>query len=330
MSTHTNRPSTAALVAAVASAAMLALPVWGATLRGTATLQDGSVRLSDLFDPVDHDRVIGPAPEPGGRIVVEAAQLAAIARQFNVEWRPASPSERTIVERPGSAFPRAQMMAALQAALAVAGVPTDADIELPVYAAPMVPPDGSAEPEVGQVDYEPVSGRFTALLSVTANGMAPAHARLSGRVQPMVEIPVAARRIMVGDVVTPADIQVSRIRASGVRANVVQWPAQAIGMSLLHAVSAGAPLPMADLGRPVLVHKNSVVTMQLDSPGLSLSAQGVAAEDGALGERIRVINPASRAVVVAEVMGPGRVRVEAGQPTILPPGANIPARLAAR
>ena len=30
------------------------------------------VRLSDLFDGVDADRVIGPAPQPGGRITVEA------------------------------------------------------------------------------------------------------------------------------------------------------------------------------------------------------------------------------------------------------------------
>lgn len=325
-----NRPSTASLIAAVASAAMLALPALGATLRGTVTLQDQSVRLSDLFEPVEADRVIGPAPEPGGRVVVEAAQLAAIARQFNVDWRPSGTNERGVIERPGSAFPRAEAMAALQAALAVAGIPSDADIEMPVYVPPMVSPDGSALAEVGQLDYEPISGRFTALLSVTANGMTPAHVRLSGRVQPMVEIPVATRRIMVGEVLAPDDLRVMRIRANGVRANAVQWPAQAMGMALLHAVSAGSTLSMTDLGRPVLVHKNSLVTMQLDSRGLSLSAQGMAAEDGGLGERIRVINPTSRMVLAAEVMGPGRVRVEAGQPTQLAPGAAVPSRMASR
>jgi hypothetical protein len=45
---------------------------------------------------------------------------------------------------------------------------------------------------------------------------------------------------------------------------------------------------------------------------------------------IRVVNPASRAVVTAEVTGPDRVRVTGGQPTILAPGASVPARLAAR
>ena len=322
--------STPALLAAVASAAMLALPALGATLRGVATLHDPSVRLSDLFEGAGHDLVIGPAPEPGGRLVVEAAQLAAIARQFDVNWRPVNNTEHTVIDRPGMALPRADAMAALQTALAVAGIPADADVQLPVYVPVMVPPDGSAVPEVGQVDYDPVSGRFTALLSVTALGMNPVQARLSGRVQPMIEIPVATRHMLAGDVITPEDIHVARLRASGVRADVAQWPAQAIGMALRHNVAAGSPMPLADLGHPVLVRKNSAVMMLLDAPGLSLTAQGIAAEDGGRGELIRVLNPASRAVVTAEVTGPDRVRVTGGQPTILAPGASVPARLAAR
>jgi flagella basal body P-ring formation protein FlgA len=101
-------------------------------------------------------------------------------------------------------------------------------------------------------------------------------------------------------------------------------------MALRHNVAAGSPMPLADLGHPVLVHKNSAVVMVLDAPGLSLTAQGIAAEDGGRGELIRVVNPASRAVVTAEVTGPDRVRVTGGQPTILAPGASVPARLAAR
>ncbi len=35
-------------------------------------------------------------------------------------------------------------------------------------------------------------------------------------------------------------------------------------------------------------------------------------EAGALGDRIRVLNPASHAVVLAEITGAGRVRIEPG------------------
>jgi len=65
----------------------------------------------------------------------------------------------------------------------------------------------------------------------------------------------------------------------------------------------------AEITRPSMVVKGATVQMVLDSPGIAVSAQGQAMEAGAIGERIRVLNPVSRAVVEAEVIGPDRVRV---------------------
>jgi flagella basal body P-ring formation protein FlgA len=62
--------------------------------------------------------------------------------------------------------------------------------------------------------------------------------------------------------------------------------------------------------------------MHLATGGLALTAQGQAMEDGNLGERIQVQNPASRAVLEAEVTGPGRVRVAPGSQPLL----HAPAR----
>jgi flagella basal body P-ring formation protein FlgA len=74
-----------------------------ATLRTMTTLHASVVRLSDLFDDAgaNADRVLGPGPGAGGRIVVEAAQLGAIARQFGVDWRPGSSADRAVLDRPG-------------------------------------------------------------------------------------------------------------------------------------------------------------------------------------------------------------------------------------
>ena len=69
-----------------------------ATLRTVTTLHAPTVRLSDLFEDAgaNADRVLGPGPGAGGRIVVEAAQLGAIARQFGVDWRPTSSADRAV------------------------------------------------------------------------------------------------------------------------------------------------------------------------------------------------------------------------------------------
>src|SRR5690349_14875978 len=87
-----------------------------ATLRTYTTLHVSTVRLSDLFDGIDTkaDRVLGPGPGPGGRIVVEAAQLGAIARQFGVEWRAGSSADRAVLERLGRPLRRDDVMDAIK------------------------------------------------------------------------------------------------------------------------------------------------------------------------------------------------------------------------
>ena len=104
--------------------AVLALCLGGAhaeaaTLRTMTTLHAPVVLLSDLFDDAgaNAQRVLGPGPGAGGRIVVEAAQLGAIARQFGVDWRPASSADRAVLDRPGRPLRRDDVLDAVRTAL---------------------------------------------------------------------------------------------------------------------------------------------------------------------------------------------------------------------
>jgi flagella basal body P-ring formation protein FlgA len=63
---------------------------------------------------------------------------------------------------------------------------------------------------------------------------------------------------------------------------------------------------------PTQINRGEPVRMQLQVGGLSLNGQGLALESGAAGERIRVRNLSSQAVLEAEVVGPGLVRVVPG------------------
>ena len=82
--------------------AVLGMPMRpdAATLRTMTSLHAPTVRLSDLFDDAGDkaNLVLGPGPAAGARIVVEAPQLAAIARQFGVDWRPASSADRAVLD----------------------------------------------------------------------------------------------------------------------------------------------------------------------------------------------------------------------------------------
>jgi flagella basal body P-ring formation protein FlgA len=285
-----------------------------ATLRTMTTLHAPVVLLSDLFDDAGPNapRVLGPGPGAGGRIVVEAAQLGAIARQFGVDWRPGSSADRAVLDRPGHPLRRDDVLDALRTALVGAGASTDCDIELAGFTPPLVPFESDPHPAVSDLDYDTNAGRFSAVLSVTGTGMDPIHLRVAGRVDDTVELPVSTTRLPAGSVLRADDVHIARVHMTLVRGEVARRPGDAVGMQLKRQIAPGMPLPLAEMTRPSLVQKGATVLMALDSPGIALTAQGQALEPGAIGERIRVLNPMSHAVVEAEVIGPDRVRVAPG------------------
>ena len=290
---------------------LLPITAHAAILRPIAELRGPVIRLSDLFDDLGTapDRPLGTAPSPGGRLVVEAPQLAAIARQFAVAWKPASSADRIVLERPGRPLARDPALQAVRAALTAIGVGDDCEITLDGFASPLVPVDSDPVPLVSRLVHDKDSGKFTATLSVAADGMEPAQVRITGRADLMLLLPVTTGRLNAGTVLQARDLRPGRVRASLVHGDVAEQPAEALGKELRHSVQAGQPLKRADLAPPALVLKGHSIQMTLQTAGLTLIGQGQALESAGLGEHVKVLNPMSQAVLDAEVVGAGQVRV---------------------
>jgi flagella basal body P-ring formation protein FlgA len=320
-----------AIPAAASPALAGTAPVRAVTLRPFAAVGGAVVRLSDLWDGLDAgtDRALGPAPLPGARFTVESAQLVAIARQFGIEWHPASASDQAVVTREGRPMAREAVLALLRPALLAAGAQQTIEIDLPAFVAPVLPADGTVRPEVAQLDYDPATGRFTAVLSAAVEGAEPLHSRVAGTAVAMADMLVLARRVPPGTLLDAADLATAHVRLAATHVAVVELPEQARGMVLRHPVAPGQPIPLADLVRPPAVTRGALVAMQLDGPGITLTAQAQAMDDGAVGERIRVLNPASRAVLSAVIDAPGHVHVLAGSAPLIPAaGVRPPATFA--
>ena len=105
-------------------------------------VEDATLRLGDIFEGAGPraGQAIGAAPAPGRRLVIEAAQLAALARAHGLAWRPLSAQERVVVERPGQVLPREEIAAALRAELLRLGLDPEAELDLGPLSPPMVPP----------------------------------------------------------------------------------------------------------------------------------------------------------------------------------------------
>ena len=294
-------------------------------LRPMTTLDGPVVRLGDLFAHLGHDggRVLGPGPAPGGRIVVAARQLAYIARRYDVDWRPGSPGDRAVLAWPGRPFTRPETMVPLRAALLGAGAGRHARIVLDRFDPPLIPLAPTMVPAISALAFDPGSGRFSALLLLSGGGIGPISVPLAGRVEATVMVPVAVGRLAAGAVLTAADLRFVRRRLSAVPGGTALRADQVVGRQLALAVRPGMVFPRAALRPPVLVRKGRAVLIRVESAGLALTASGQALDSGGPGERVRVLNPVSHAVLAALVTGPGQVRVLAGAPPLIPAGGPM-------
>lgn len=285
-----------------------------ATIRPLVTTGEATLRLGDVFEGAGPRAAlaIGASPAPGRRLVLEVPQLQALARAHGLAWRPLSAFERVVVERPGRAVSREEIDAALRAELLQLGMDPAAELDLGAILTPMVPPGVPAQLAAEGMSYDAASGRFSATLVVMAEGMAVQRLRLGGRAAATLPVVVATRRLGIGEVVGPRDIRSLRVRAERVRPGTAERPDQVIGLQLHRPLAAEAAYVLADLGPPIVIEKNALVTLVLEAPGIALTAAGRALEAAPRGGMVPVMNLASRAVVEAEVLGPDRVRVAMG------------------
>ena len=288
-----------------------------AVLRPHSLVEDQVIRVADLFEGTPRgDVVIGAAPAPGQRFVIEAGQLSALARRFNVEWRPTSGAERSIIERPGRALSREAAIEVMREELLGLGLPADSELELLAFSPPILPLNAIPRLSAEGGHFEAASNRFAATLIVMADGMPSVRMRVAGRAIATVPAIVATRRLNVGEVVKADDARLVQMRAERVRPGAAQRLEDVVGMQLRRPITTELPFMSADLVAPAIIAKNESVIMLVEGPGLSLTAQGRALEAATRGARLNVMNLASRKVVEAEAIGPGRVRVRLGSAPI--------------
>ncbi len=297
-----------------------------AVLKLQVQLDAGTIKVSDLWANAGtkSDTVIGPAPPPGRTIAIEAAQLAYIARLYDVDWRPISGVERTSLERLGRPLARDEVAEPIRRNLVESGVSPSVTVELSNFSPILVPPLSFPIISVEGISYDPADQRFSANIVASADGMATERMRVAGRVMDTVTAVVATRRLQPNDIIAPADVRLAQVAARSLPGPVATDLSQVVGQTPKRAIVAGQPMAAADVGPPALVAKGATVVLVLETPSMSLAAQGVALSAGGRDEMIQVMNPLSRAVVAARVAGPGRAVITPGAAPIVPPLAAPP------
>jgi flagella basal body P-ring formation protein FlgA len=320
MTTMVRRPALFAMLLALAIlSALTAAPrhAFGATtvFNEHVVVHDDVIRLGDLFDGIEGGpegiarQPVAQAPAPGERVVYDISRLAAVARAHGIDWRPRTWSDRLVVERASQRIGQDAIEAALRSELKRRGLSRKSDIELANRGLEMQLASGAAPTIiVQQFDHDERGGRFVAVIAAPAD--APTvRLTVQGRVFETVEVPVLARRMNAGEVIHKDDIEWTNMRADQVNRNVLTDAGRLIGQEVRRGTSAGQPVRMGDIRSPLIVSKNSVVTMVLQTPKMQLTSKGRAMEDASMGDVVRIMNTQSKTVIEATVIGANTVQV---------------------
>jgi flagella basal body P-ring formation protein FlgA len=123
------------------------------------------------------------------------------------------------------------------------------------------------------------------------------------------EVPVARYELRRGDIIGESDVVMARLNAGAIPKDVWIDRANIVGQETVRDIAAGDPIRRSRTSAPIVISSGSMVVMIYRSSALEATATGVALEDGAAGQEIRVRNDASKRIVRAVARETGMVEV---------------------
>ena len=133
--------------------------------------------------------------------------------------------------------------------------------------------------------------------------------RVSGFAMIMLKVPVPARQMHPGEIITPDDILEIEIAARRLNAFAITSSAKLEGMEVRRLLVEGKPVMTQSVIPPRLVERGDTVKIIFSDHGLSLSSVGRALADAALGDSVKVVNLSSNKSVVGVAKADGIVEV---------------------
>lgn len=120
------------------------------------------------------------------------------------------------------------------------------------------------------------------------------------------ETVVATRTIRAQSILTDQDLTIKPVRITG----TFDDPALLIGMEARVALYAGRPVMQGEIGPPAIIDRNQIVVLVYVTKGLTITTEARALGRGGIGDRLRVLNMASRQTVEGEIRPDGSVLVQ--------------------
>jgi len=283
------------------------------TLRDRIMVDDDVVRLADLFQETlsDGDIAVAQSPRPGQTMTLDARFLQQVARAYRLDWKPSSKYQKVVIGRMSQRVTAPMVRTAIADAVqARIGAESDLDVALDGGDLEFdLPTDIENSVSVSAINFDPSSNRFAAILVAPADGPPVVQRNVFGTVFEMAQVPVPKRLISAGDIITADDLEWQPVHLARLSGNSLTDAEQLVGRMARRPLKAGQILRQTDVAVSPVIHKNDLIRLVVQTGQMTLSVQGKALQDAAMGQAIRVVNVNSNRQLSGTVVDGGTVTV---------------------
>lgn len=282
-----------------------------AALRPDSVISGDYIRLGDIFEGVKNaDYVLGPAPQPGKEMILNARTLYRIATALNVEWQPGSTAEQVVLRREAVVIPQAEITESLQKKIGSSGVDTHFDITYTSTMNDLVLPAGTPETlEISAFKFDQQNDTFNAVIVAPSADQPKARMNISGRIERLTQVPVLKNTLKEGDIIGANDIDYIELPQHKLATSTILDEKDLINMTPRRIAAGGKPVLFNDLEKPTMVERGDAITLIFDNGPMTLTVKGKAMQGGAMGDMVRVSNTDSNKSIQGEVTASREVTI---------------------
>lgn len=266
--------------------------VMAADLRPEATIDGEYIRLGDIFDDVENaEYVLGPAPQPGKDMILNARTLYKIASSLNINWKPQSSTDQIILRREAIVLSQSDISKSIEEKIVENGVDETFSVIMTSGQKDMVLPAGTDETmEITAFRFDPQTDNFNAVVVAPSAENPIKRVNVSGRIERLVTIPVLKNALKNGDIIGGQDIDYIEVAKNKISKGAILQEQDLINMTPRRTIAGGKPVMINDLESPKMVDRGDSVTLIFENGPMVLTVKGKSLQGGAMGDTVRVSN----------------------------------------
>ena len=299
-----------------------------AILKQNVVVESRLVTLGDLFMNAGDfaNKAVFRSPSLGQSGTIQAERVVDAALQAGLRNITTNNVGTVNVSRLAERVTESDILDDLQAQLKAKGyVDSSAEVEIQLnahLADQHAAPGGYSPFEIRDLRFDRINGRFSAnLLIFGRDDLGAIH--LGGHAIETIMVPVLARAIGRGEVVSQSDVSLTPLPRQKVQASRPALMNEIIGKAARQTLRAGTIASAAFFTEPDMVKRSDMVTIIFSAGNLNLSIMGKALSDGSKGDIIPVQNSQTNRIIRAEIIDHGLLEIS--QPvstTVASLGAN--------